>query len=323
MKKLTAGIFATILGVTAMGAADAAVTSKGYVDAAVGAVAQSVTDLGTNVARDYATKQALETAEDTLQQNINAVAEVANAAAPQVTTYTKEEVDAKIAGVDGATAIAGLQNQIDAINLEQTTQNTNITNLQNNKANSADVYTKTEADAAFATAAQGATADATAATVATYGDIVTHDVAEFATAAQGALAATAVQPAAINDMATMTWVEGKDYATNTALTTGLSGKQATLSDTQLQAVNSGITADKISAMDQATADVRADAKQALAGAENAQTAANAANAALNTESKLSDGQYTLTMKVVEGVTTYGWELIDRYYAADDVTGNGQ
>ena len=35
MKKLTAGIFATILGVTAMGAADAAVTSKGYVDAAL------------------------------------------------------------------------------------------------------------------------------------------------------------------------------------------------------------------------------------------------------------------------------------------------
>ena len=38
MKKLTAGIFASILGLTAMGAADAAVTSKAYVDAAVDAV---------------------------------------------------------------------------------------------------------------------------------------------------------------------------------------------------------------------------------------------------------------------------------------------
>ena len=61
-----------------------------------------------------------------------------------------------------------------------------------------DVVTHDAAD--FATAAQGATADATAATVATYGDVVTHNVAEFATAAQGATAdATA---AAVNHATT-------------------------------------------------------------------------------------------------------------------------
>ena len=37
----------------------------------------------------------------------------------------------------------------------------------------------------FATATQGATADTTAATIATYGDIVTHNASEFATSAQG------------------------------------------------------------------------------------------------------------------------------------------
>jgi hypothetical protein len=41
MKKLTAGIFASILGLTAMGAADAAVTSKAYVDGKVEAAVAS------------------------------------------------------------------------------------------------------------------------------------------------------------------------------------------------------------------------------------------------------------------------------------------
>lgn len=52
---------------------------------------------------------------------------------------------------------------------------------------------------AFATAAQGATAEATAATVATYGDIVTHNSSEYATAAQGALAESALQAADLAD----------------------------------------------------------------------------------------------------------------------------
>ncbi len=44
MKKLTAGIFASILGLTAMGAADAAVTSKAYVDGKVEAAVASKAD---------------------------------------------------------------------------------------------------------------------------------------------------------------------------------------------------------------------------------------------------------------------------------------
>lgn len=45
----------------------------------------------------------------------------------------------------------------------------------------------------FATSAQGATADTTAATISTYGDIVTHNHLEYATAEQGTLAETALQ----------------------------------------------------------------------------------------------------------------------------------
>ena len=56
------------------------------------------------------------------------------------------------------------------------------------------------AEGAVATNTQGISDINT--TLSGYGDIVTHDAAEFATAAQGALADTAVQPAAIANMAT-------------------------------------------------------------------------------------------------------------------------
>ena len=53
-----------------------------------------------------------------------------------------------------------------------------------------------------------------------------------------------------------------DYATNTALTTGLSGKQDTLTAAQQNAVNSGITADKVSTYDGYAAQISAKANAA-------------------------------------------------------------
>lgn len=111
-------------------------------------------------------------------------------------------------------------------------------------------------------------------TISTYGNIVSHNVNEFATAAQGAKADTAVQPGAISDMATQTWVgeqgyltstslsgyatqewvEGKGYITESALlpyaktadvNTALAGKQDSLTTSQLTAVNSGITSELV------------------------------------------------------------------------------
>ena len=76
MKKLTAGIFATILGVTAMGAADAAVTSKGYVDAALAtkANASEVSTLSSTVASHTTAITNLQTADTTLQGDIDELA---------------------------------------------------------------------------------------------------------------------------------------------------------------------------------------------------------------------------------------------------------
>ena len=63
----------------------------------------------------------------------------------------------------------------------------------------------------FATASQGATADANAATIATYGDVVTHDASEFATASQGATAdANAATIATYGDVVTHA---ASDFAT--------------------------------------------------------------------------------------------------------------
>ena len=107
MKKLTAGIFATLLAVVSTGAANAEIASKGYVDEQVDTVEATVAT--------KADKSALDTLSGT---------------------------------------VAGHTSQIGTINT----------------------------------------------TIEGYGDIVTHDVDEFATAAQGAKADAAVQPAAISDM---------------------------------------------------------------------------------------------------------------------------
>ena len=63
-------------------------------------------------------------------------------------------------------------------------------------------------------------------------------ISDLSTIRSGAAAgATAVQPAAIADMATETWVGQQGYATNTALTDGLATKQNTISD--LATIRSG------------------------------------------------------------------------------------
>ena len=360
MKKLTAGIFATILGVTAMGAASAAVPT-GYTSVATtNYVKEAIGAAKTDVSNTYATKDALSTAQTTLQGNIDAVSAVADAAAPQATTYTKTEVDQAIAKVDGATAIAGLEGEIAAIKQEQTTQNNNITNLQNDKANKSDLGTAAAANvgdfasaaqgatadstaatiatygnivthnvAEFATAAQGATADSTAATVATYGDIVTHDASEFATAAQGALADTAVQPAAINDMATQTWVEGKGYLTeHQSLAEYAKTADVVTNDefTTFESTNNTAIADakKAGTDAAAAADAKAVAAQTAAATADAKAvAADGKAVAAQAAADKAQGEVDALETVVAGkadASVLGnyvlWEDVDNSYVND-------
>ena len=106
-------------------------------------------------------------------------------------------------------------------------------------------------------------------TVATSGAVTVNS----ATQADTATSATKATQDASGNVITTT------YATKTELTNGLSGKQATLSGAQLNAVNSGITSTKVSTYDGYNAKITA----AKTAADAAQTAANSkvtANAAI-------------------------------------------
>ncbi len=117
MKKLTAGIFASILGLTVMGAADAAVTSKAYVDGLVGgintsleskaeqsALAQEITD---RQAADSAIEVAYKAADSSLQSQIDG-----KVAATQATTNGVVTTDAT-GKVQVSTVIS--QDQVDGL----------------------------------------------------------------------------------------------------------------------------------------------------------------------------------------------------------------
>lgn len=77
-------------------------------------------------------------------------------------------------------------------------------------------------------------------------------------------------------------------------------KQDKLSETQLNAANSGITEAKVATYDGYGEKIT-----------TAQNTANAAIAAPKADTTSTDGVYTLTMKVVNGTKTYAWEQIGR------------
>lgn len=99
MKKLTAGIFASILGLTAMGAADAAVTSKAYVDGLVGGINTSLEskaeqsalnqEIADRQSADSAIEAAYKAADNSLQSQIDG-----KVAATQATTNGVVTTDA-------------------------------------------------------------------------------------------------------------------------------------------------------------------------------------------------------------------------------------
>ena len=192
MKKLTAGIFASILGLTAIGAADAAVPSTKYVDDAVAAAQLDVADT-------YATKDALtaETnartqADSTLQGNIdtlttnttNALADKADKSyvgtIPSTSSSTNvvDYVVEKTSGIASAGAITELDGRLDIIEGDyvteqeladsQAAQNTNITAAANaasaadTKAGNAQTAANEAKDAASAADTKAANAQTTA-----------------------------------------------------------------------------------------------------------------------------------------------------------------
>lgn len=137
MKKLTAGIFTVLMGLVSVNAADAAVASKGYVDAKVGANTTLIENLSTTV---------------TNNQNTN----------------TEAIADAKKAGTDAAAALEAYQTSnntaVSGLDTRVTANETAISGLQSGKADKGtklsdygitDAYTKGETDTAIAAAVKG------------------------------------------------------------------------------------------------------------------------------------------------------------------------
>ena len=249
------GVMAAILGATSANAA-LTVASQGYVDSKVGAVE-------TNITNNYLTKE------------------------DATNTYlTETQVTQQITKVVG-TSENGVLADVAA-------NKTAIAGLETSKANADDVYSKTDADSTFATkdALSAVETTANAAATKTYVDTelgkkadttaveaITSSLSNYATTdALNAVKATA------DAAATKTYVDTEfakytttedlnttlaDYAKQSALTAeetarkeadqaatnALSGKQDSLSETQLAAVNSGVTTETVAQVATNTAEI--------------------------------------------------------------------
>ena len=205
----TADVTAVVngLGITTEGVQDLANrlgTAEGEIDALQTAVTTTLpAQIATKVEQEaYNTKvAALEKADSDLDTAVKAAQKAADDAQKDIDTFmgtvasstdvvdTLQEIIALIESEDAELSTA-LMNEINGLKAKFNADGEAL------EAVNADTVDGKHADD-FATAAQGATADQTAATVATYGDIVTHNVAEFATKAQGDKADTALQAADI------------------------------------------------------------------------------------------------------------------------------
>lgn len=244
MKKLTAGILTVMLGIVAANSADASIASKGYVDAQVGAkvstsdfesfktentasiadAKKAGTDANdaleaykTTASSTFATQTALSDGLGNKQNKLTAADFVKDGTGNVVTSVTVGD-DGKIKYTTEAVATSA------ELGTLQTTVGEHTTALDklNGTAETVGSVAKSIADAIS-------------------GEVKRADAA-YATAAQGALADTAVQQAAIADMETKTNAAAT-YATKDALTT-VDGKFANYTTTTDMNNSLALKADK-------------------------------------------------------------------------------
>ena len=98
------------------------------------------------------------------------------------------------------------------------------------------------------------------------------------------------------------------YATKNELTSGLAGKQATLSGAQLNAVNSGITSTKVSTYDGYNAKITAAQTAADDAADAADAAQTAANSKVTANAAITAGTATKITYDAKGLVTAGASL---------------
>lgn len=219
MKKLTAGILTVMLGIVAANSADASIASKGYVDAQVGAKVSTSdfeTFKGTNTTAIEAAKKAGTDASAALEtyktSNNAAVAAKADTATVNAELEKKQN---KLVSTDNVVI-----NDDNTITLKGIATDTGLADLQKTVGEHTTTLGTLTGDG------DGSIAKSIANAIS--GEVTRADAA-YATAAQGAKADTAVQQAAIADMETKTNAAAT-YATKTALET-VDGKFANYTTT--------------------------------------------------------------------------------------------
>lgn len=281
MKKLTAGIFATLLAVVSAGDANAKIASQAYVDQEVGAVKATVTEV---------------------QENVTNVTEQVTQVTEQVTEITNP--DTGLAAVVG-NAEGGLVKDVADLGTEVEGLGTDIGNTESLATTSKEVVGAINEVEGRVDTAEGEI-DALQTTVAgkadqtalTSGLALKENTANKSTSAQyEADINSDIKFPTVKAVATAIEEATSDIATNTdyqALKTTVEGKQDKLSGAQMNAVNSGITADKVSTYDGYAATIATKANTADLGALATKDTVGTADidAKAVTTEKLADGIVT-------------------------------
>lgn len=182
MKKLTAGIFATLLTVVSVGAANASIASKGYVDQQVGtkADAATVSSLQGTVAGKADKATTLEGYGITDGATKTELGAKADSATVTALDKAAEKIANRVTEVSGTSDDAHYPTAKAVWDI-----------VQEETADIASTADLTELEGRVDTAEGDI--DSIQGTIGTYGNIVTKNASDFATAAQGAKADTALQ----------------------------------------------------------------------------------------------------------------------------------
>lgn len=284
MKKLTASIFASLLTVVTVGAANANIASQGYVDEKVGTV---TTALGSK-----ADQSALDTLTGRVSTNEGNITALQTGKLDTTGTAAKATADADGNVITTTYATKTELNAAEKIANRVTTVSDASDNTHYPTAKAVwDVVQAETADIASTadlTALKGRVdtaegdIDSIQGTIGTYGDIVTRNASEFATAAQGAKADTALQKSGQLTQGNLLTTDASGNIVDAGAKGALASKN-TVSAAEIAA--NAVTTEKILDANVTKAKLASDVQTSLGLADTAlqKAAADAAYAVKSTE----------------------------------------
>ncbi len=258
MKKLTAGIFATLLAVVSVDAAQASIASKGYVDDQVEGVSGQVTILSEQVNTNTGDIT-------TLKGDAQTAGSVAKSVADAIASEVRR--------ADGAYDSKGSATQ--ALTDAKSYADTELAKKQNILKSGENVVVNGGGNVISSVTAKDGTVTFTTTSVATSETVtgLTNRVGQVETDLAGKA----------DKSTTLAGYGITDAYTKGEVDSALSGKQATLTTEQQNAVNSGITTEKVATYDGYAAQIAAKADASVLANYVTTENANANYAAKSTE----------------------------------------